>query len=138
MQSTNRQYTGKILILPGNMETNLLTNLNTSLLGGESYPVLTATLGTAAGIASFGAGLIFTVAATGLSLSQTSQRVLARPGDEIWQIEEIGKVLDGGAFGSGGYKAVHVLSYFLVDPYRRQAPRKGWLIHEDRNDITLE
>ena len=136
--SQNRQYISKLTTIPTGMETNSLHILNTALLGGKSYPVLTATLGTAAGIASFGAGLIFTVAMTGLSLAQTSQRALARAGDEIWQIEEIGKVLDDGVLGSGKYKAVHVLSYFLVDPYRRQAPRKGWLIHENRNDITLE
>lgn len=123
--------------MPDNIETNSLHVLNTALLGGKSYPVLTATLGTAVGIASLGAGLFFTVATTALSLAQTSQRALARPGDQIWQIEEIGKVLDNSLLGSGKYKAVHVLSYFLVDPYRNQAPRKGWLIHEERNDIVL-
>jgi len=138
LQAENRQYISKVTTMPAMQETNSLHLLNTELLGGKSYPVLTAALGTAAGIASFGTGLIFTVAATGLSLAQTSQRALARSGDEIWQIEEIGKIPDNGTFGSGGYKAVHVLSYFLVDPYRHTAPRKGWLIHEDRNDVILE
>jgi len=138
LQPGNRRYVEKLTTMPASMETNALINLNAALLGGKSYPVLTATLGTAAGIGSFGAGLIFAVAATGLNLAQTSQKALARTGDEIWQIEEIGKVLDNRVFSSGGYKAVHVLSYFLVDPYRHTAPRKGWLIHEDRSDITLE
>ena len=138
LQAGNRQHISKVTTMPAMVETNSLHVLNTALLGGKSYPVLTAALGTAAGIASFGTGLIFTVVSTGLSLAQTSQRALARPGDKIWQIEEIGKVLDDGVLGSGAYKAVHVLSYFLVDPYRHLAPRKGWLIHEERNDITLE
>jgi len=68
------------------------------------------------------------VASTGLSLTQTSQRVLARSGDEIWHVEEIGKV---------GMIATYVSSYILVDPYRWQAPNKGWLIHESRDELLL-
>lgn len=109
-----------------------LDTLNTQLLGGTSYPVLTAALGTATGMASFGAGLLFTVGTTWLSLSHTAQRVLGRVGDELWQVEEIGKVR---SFGS--YEPVHVGSYFLVDPYRPDSSPKGWLIHEERTDLTL-
>jgi hypothetical protein len=54
--------------------------------------------------------------------------VLARPGDEIWHIESIGKVAN---------EAVYVSSYLLTDPYRRQYPTKGWLIHEEREQVIL-
>jgi hypothetical protein len=38
-----------------------------------------------------------------------------------------------------GYKAVHINSYWLVDPYRGQTTYdKGWLIHEERGDVTLD
>lgn len=104
--------------------------LNTALLGGKSYPILTAVLGTIAGAASAGAGLLFTVASTALSVAQTSQRVLARSGDELWQVEEIGKVKSA---------VVHVGSYFLVDPYRGRGRSriKGWLIHEERTELDV-
>ncbi len=85
-------------------------------------------LGVAAGAASAGAGLLFTIATTGLSLANTTSKVLARTGDEIWQIETIGKDVD---------KAVYVTSYFIVDPFRKQEPNKGWLIHEERFDVVL-
>ena len=132
LQAQNRQTIRKVLILKSGFETNLTYKLNTALLGGRGYPVLTAVLGTAAGMASFGVGLFFTVATTGISMTQKSQRILARGGDEIWQVEEIGKVRDGSK-----YKAMHVNSYFLVDPYRKQNLAKGWLIHEERSEITL-
>lgn len=128
----NRQAIRKVMTLQPGFETNLTYSLNTALLGGQSYPVLTAVLGTAAGFASMGAGLFFTVATTGISMSQKARRVLARGGDEIWQVEEIGKVRDG-----SGYKAMHINSYFMVDPFRKQNYAKGWLIHEERSEVTL-
>jgi len=132
LQIKNRQAIRKIISLPPGIETNHTFQLNTALLGGHSYPVLTAVLGTAAGFASFSIGLFFTIATTGLSMSQKSQRALARSGDQIWQIEEIGKVRSGSEL-----KAIHINSYFLVDPFRRQNTAKGWLIHEDRTEIVL-
>ena len=124
------QAARKLMTLPAGIEDNFTYMLNTALLGGRSYPILTAVLGTLTGVVSGGAGLLFTVASTGLSLSQTSQRVLARAGDELWQIEEIGKI---------GSTAVHVGSYFLVDPYRDrgQSRIKGWLIHEQRTELDI-
>ncbi len=116
---------------PG-IEDNLTFRLNTALLGGENYPVLTAILGTAAGMVSVGGGLLFAAFTTSISATQKQRRVLARGGDEIWQVEEIGKIKDG-----SGYKAMHINSYFLVDPYRRQAPSKGWLIHDERIEVLL-
>lgn len=107
---------------------HIASKLNQELLGGERYPVLTAVLGITAGVVSGGAGLLFTVATTGLALANTTKRVLARPGDEVWHIEEIGKI---------GNKATYVSAFFLVDPYRKQAPSKGWLIHEEREELIL-
>lgn len=127
--SRNTQSTRKLMTLQPT--TGFMDMLNNQLLGGNSYPVLTAVLGTAAGIASFGAGLLFTVGTTALTLSQTAQRVLARAGDELWQVEEIGKVRSGASF-----RPVHVGSYFLVDPFRAQSLAKGWLIHEERTELT--
>lgn len=106
----------------------VLNKLNKELLGGESYPVLTTALGIAGGAISGGAGLLFTLATTGLSLANTSSKVLARPGDEIWHIEEIGKE---------GNKAIYLSAFFIVDPYRKQTPNKGWLIHEEREELVL-
>ena len=132
LQVKNRQAIRKVMSLPPGIETNYTYQLNTALLGSRSYPVLTAVLGTVAGISLFNAGLFFTIATTGLSMSQKSQRALARSGDQIWQIEEIGKVRSGNEL-----KAMHINSYFLVDPFRRQNTAKGWLIHEERTDIIL-
>jgi hypothetical protein len=131
--------TRKLMTLSPGVEENFTYMLNTGLLGGESYPILTAVLGTIAGAASAGAGLLFTIASTGLSLSQTSQRVLARGGDELWQVEEIGKSRESGLFGGESTVAVHVGSYFLVDAYRSRsgARNTGWLIHEERQELTL-
>ncbi|HET6338739.1 MAG TPA: hypothetical protein VFG30_36220 [Polyangiales bacterium] len=61
-------------------------------------------------------------------MNSTTARVLAREGDEIWRVEEIGKVSTGSS-----YRPTYVLAYFLFDPFRdRGSTPKGWLIHEDR------
>jgi hypothetical protein len=108
------------------------TMLNQALAGGESYPVLNAVLGTVAGAASAGAGLLFTIGSTALDLSRTHQGVQARDSDELWQVEEIGRVRNGTS-----WEVVHVGSYFLVDPFRRQTVTQGWLIHEERTQLTV-
>lgn len=56
---------------------------------------------------------MFTVATTALSMANTSSRVLARDGDEIWRVEEIGKATVGGRAAP-----TYLLAYFLVDPFR--------------------
>lgn len=139
LQRGNTQAIRRLMTLPAGREDNFTYSLNTQLLGGEQYPVLTAVLGTVAGLASAGAGLLFAVATTALSVSQTSQRVLARLGDELWQVEEIGKSTSSGIFSGETTNAVHVGSYFLVDPHRAAGPvrTKGWLIHEERTELTL-
>lgn len=106
--------------------------LNAALLGGKDYPVLTAVLGTAAGVASFNAGLLFTAATTAISLAKKNKRILARAGDEIWHSEEIGKIRNGVA-----YKPIYVSSFLLVDPFRFSSHTKGWLIHEERFELTV-
>jgi hypothetical protein len=98
--------------------------LNDALLGASDYPVLNAVLGTAVGIGTGGASLIFTVATTALSAAKTSSRVLARDGDEIWRVEEIGIYRS---------QPTYLLAYFLVDPNRSKSMNhKGWLLHEAR------
>ncbi|MCB1745690.1 MAG: hypothetical protein H6977_14725 [Gammaproteobacteria bacterium] len=114
----------------GGGEDTFLHTLNSELLGGNSYPILDAVLGATAGAVAVGAGYVFTIVSTALNLSKTSHRVLARPGDELWQVEEIGKQ---------DSSVVHVGSYFLVDPYRSQGASgfKGWLIHEQRTELDI-
>ena len=102
-------------------------------MGGKNYPVLTAILGAGAGLVSGGAALLFSAGSTALSVAQKSHKVLARAGDELWKVEEIGKVRNGTAF-----EVVHVSSYFLVDPYRKKpGTLHSWLIHEERKELTL-
>jgi hypothetical protein len=121
----------KLLALRPEPNDNMAVQLNKALLGSTGYPTLNAVLGTVAGLGTGGAGLLFTVATTALSESQTSPHVLARDGDEIWRVEEIGKVTK-----AGRAQPTYVLSYFLIDPYRRNSQsHKGWLLHEARFDL---
>ena len=122
----------KVIALPPVEEDNFTHRLNTALLGGSNYPVLSAASSIVVGTASGLAGLFFTIGTTALSVASFSQRILARGGDEVWQVEEIGK-----SYSNGKAVATHVLSYFLVDPFRTQSTRKAWLIHEERRPITL-
>lgn len=101
------------------------------LAGGKSYPVLNAVLGTVAG-AQLVAGMLFTIGTTALELSKTHHGVPARQGDELWQVEEIGKVVKGAA-----WDVVHVGSYFLIDPFRTQTVTNGWLIHEEGTLLSV-
>jgi hypothetical protein len=112
--------------LPESSEDNMLMkNINDALLGGKDYPWTTMASGIAAGFVSTGAGILFALASTALSASKKTTRILARPNDEIRQIEEIGKV---------GSDVVHVGSYWLNDPFRQ----RQWLIHEERTTITMQ
>ncbi|MCW8127385.1 hypothetical protein [Microbulbifer halophilus] len=131
-QKEGRHARQKVITLPQVVEDNFTHRLNTALLGGSNYPVLSAASSIVVGTASSIAGLFFTIGTTALSIGNFSQRILARGGDEIWQVEEIGK-----SNNNGKTVATHVLSYFLVDPFRTQNTRKAWLIHEQRQSITL-
>lgn len=101
--------------------------LNKGLKGGMSSPVLEFALGTVVGTVSGGMGLIFSL--VGLGASQISQRqvknMLARPGDEVWQIEQTGKI---------GQDDCHVSGFFLFDPYRhkRFSKANAFMFHERR------
>ena len=109
-----------------------LQMLNKELQGGEEYPILSAVVGEGVGffpVVGTAMSLLFSGVSAGVDLAKTSHTVIARAGDQVWQIEEIGKV---------GTKVVHVGSYWVVDPYRKQAPEKGWLIHEQRTELTLQ
>lgn len=57
----NRQSKRKVSTLTVGNE-HVTSKLNLELLGGETYPVLTAALGIATGPISAGAGLLFTIA----------------------------------------------------------------------------
>lgn len=127
LQQKNRESKRKVMVLDMGKEY-IVGQLNTALLGDQGYPVLTTVLSIGGGFASTFGSILFSVATTGLSISNTSRRVLARPGDEIWHIESIGKVAN---------EPVYISSYFLADPYRRQHPCKGWLIHEEREQVIL-
>lgn len=110
---------------------NLALQLNDALLGGADYPILGAVMGTAVGVGTGGAGFLFTVATTALSVAKSTRRVLARDGDELWRVEEIGKVLRAGL-----PVPTLLTAYFLVDPFRGQSSgSRGWLLHEARYDI---
>lgn len=117
----------KVKILgPG--KEQIINILNKALLGGENYPVLTTVLGIAGGMVSGFGSILFSVGTTAISINNQVRQVLARFGDEIWHVEEIGKV---------GNKAMYVSCYFIVDPYRAQTPNKGWLIDETRIELDL-
>lgn len=128
LQVENRLAKRRVKLLsPAN--THLINQLNTELLGGESYPILTAVLGVVTGAVSSGAGFLFTAGTTGLSLTATAKRVLARTGDEIWHVEEIGK--------TNNNEVMYISSFIIVDPFRKQSVDKGWLIHEEREEVQL-
>lgn len=119
--------------LPVGAENNLTYSLNDALLGGEQYPWTMLIGGFVAGYVSAGAGFLFALASTALSASQKSRRILARENDEIWQVEEVGKVKSSNPFAGNKWDVVHVGSYWLSDPYRG----KQWLIHEERTVVQI-
>ena len=140
LQRNNISARRRLLVLDQETANNFTHSLNNTLSGGDSYPVLTAVLGVAAGIASFGAGLMFTVATTALSMSGSNHRVIARGGDELWQVEEIGKATSSTYWGLGSDRtnAFHISAFFLRDPHRdNYRGTKSWLIHEERSELTL-
>lgn len=130
--ASNRCFRRKTKTLTTGAHGNLIQILNRELLGGQNYPILTTMLGGLAGMASVGAGLVFSAAAAGLDAARPVHQVLVRDGDEVWHVEEIGKEKNGSQ-----QKPVYVSSFFIVDPYRRHSATKGWLIHEDRYELIL-
>lgn len=136
---SNLRHEQKLLSLTA-AESGFIRTLNNQLKGGHSYPVLNFALGTAVGLASGGAGLIFGASTLALDLNRRDSDVLARKGDEIWVVEEIGKSLQNNTFSEDGFKAEYVKSYFLYDPFRAKgfSESKGWLLHESRGTVFLD
>lgn len=66
-----------------------------------------------------------------MSAAKTSKGdVLAREGDELWQIEMMGKA---------GKDLKHVTYFWLVDPFRKKGGKRvpaAWIIHENRFDLV--
>lgn len=130
----NIQVTRRLMTMATEDEDNFTHRLNNELLNLPKHPILKLVLGTGAGILVPPvalAGLVFTGITTALDLSKTSQRILARGGDEIWQVEELGKKNN---------KLTHISSFFLYDPYRTKDQNckiKGWLIHEERTELDI-
>ncbi|MEM9830652.1 MAG: hypothetical protein AAF944_08435 [Bacteroidota bacterium] len=117
-----------------------MARLNHSLKGGNSYPALVFTLGlafTPFGAAGTVGGIIFGAATTAFDRGRRSTSVLAREGDEIWHVEEIGRTFEDNIIYDDRWVATHISSFFLVDPFRRQKPEKGWLLHEGRRTIEM-
>ncbi|MEM8969911.1 MAG: hypothetical protein AAGE93_26075 [Bacteroidota bacterium] len=117
-----------------------MARLNHSLKGGNSYPALVFTLGLVfipLGTAGTVGGVIFGAASTAFDRARRSTSVLAREGDEIWHVEEIGRTFEDNYIQDDRWVATHISSYFLVDPFRRQKPEKGWLLHEMRRTIEM-
>ena len=93
-------------------------------------PLLTTALGLGLGFVSGGAGLVWTGLTTTLSLAKDPQPVRVRNGDEIHQIEVVGK---------NGNDIEHMELLILVDPFRVKANRsvKQWIIHDQRREVTI-
>lgn len=119
----------KLLTFDARNET-FRRSLNKDLGGGESYPILTTVLGLTAGFVSAGAGYLWTGFTTALALSQDAQEVRARDGDEVHQIEIVGK---------NGNRIEYVEWLVLVDPFRLSALRniRQWVIHDEREEVRV-
>jgi hypothetical protein len=121
-----------LMTLPGDTKGNITYALNDDLLNLNDYPLLKLVLGKVVskipGVGFF-AGLTFSIVCYGIDKTKTVHRAVAREGDQIWRVEEIGKV---------GKNIIHVMGLFLVDPYRHQSPpTHGWLIHEERTKLDV-
>lgn len=112
------------LMTLGPEKSTTIMSINTCLLhepsGAESAFALALDL--------VGVDTLFTIAQ--LAASKPSAAVLARQGDEVWQLESLGKV---------GAHIEYVNYLLLVDPLRTRAQGKmpcEWVIHEERMEIT--
>jgi len=137
--NSNLQSKRKLMTLDSHRR-GFMRSVNEGLKGGPSYPVLVFALGTAVGVASGGAGLIFGATTLMVDLGRRETDVLARKGDELWRVEEIGRVYENNTFSADRWIGMHITSYFLLDPFRSQGnnPDKGWLINEDRRRLLLD
>ena len=117
-----------------------MNSLNVDLQGGDTFPWLLFGLGlvfTPLGAIGTVGGIVFGAATTAIDGSRQTTQVMARAGDEIWHVEEVGRTFEDNYISDDRWLATHISSYFLVDPHRRHMREKGWLIHESRNEIEL-
>lgn len=124
-----------------NPDQGFPAKLNKELLGGESYPVWSAIIGTVSGLADgVGAlaGVLYSLGSTTFDYNRRTTNVLARNCDEIWHLEQIGKMKNTHFFSSDEWVAVHIDSYILYDPFRGKSPQKGWLLGESRQGFAIE
>lgn len=104
--------------------------LNRELAGGESSPVLVTGLGLVAGAVMPAAGVMFSIAATGIEMQRTNQPVRARKGDAVDRVEVLGK---------RGSSIFHWGAFVLVDPLRLSEgiqPHQ-WVIHGERHEVVV-
>jgi len=117
-----------------------MNSLNQDLQGGESYPWLMLGLSLVfipfGGIGTVG-GIIFGASTTAIDTSRRNTSVMARLGDEIWHVEEIGRTFEDNYIQDDRWVATHISSFFLVDPFRRRNTEKGWLLHEGCRNIEM-
>ncbi|MGB3589502.1 MAG: hypothetical protein WBA23_23350 [Tunicatimonas sp.] len=124
----------------GSSHRGFMARLNQSLKGGESYPALIFALGLAfvpLGTVGTVGGVIFGASTAAFDSARRSTSVLAREGDEIWHVEEVGRTFEDNYIQDDRWIATHISSFFLVDPFRRQNTEKGWLLHEGRRTIEM-
>ena len=88
-----------------------MQSLNRQLSGGEDYPVTMALAGIATGVVSAGAGAMFSLMTAVVSNTKPRHSVQLREGDQLWQIEQLGK---------NNGKIRHSSCFIVVDPFRKQ------------------
>ncbi len=120
---------------------DFMNSLNEDLQGGETFPWLLLVLGIGfapiTGAVGVVGGIVFGAATTAIDGSRRTTQVMARAGDEIWHVEEVGRTFEDNFISEDRWLATHISSFFLVDPHRRHTREKGWLLHEDRREIEL-
>ncbi|MGB3850492.1 MAG: hypothetical protein WA958_11040 [Tunicatimonas sp.] len=120
---------------------SFMNSLNEDLQGGDTFPWLLFGLGLVfipiVGAVGTVGGVVFAASTTAIDSSRRTTQVMARVGDEIWHVEEVGRTFEDNYIREDRWLATHISSYFLVDPHRRHLREKGWLLHEDRKEIEL-
>jgi len=82
----------RLKVLAGERGDELTTSLNNHLLGHNGYPLANSVASFLMGVVFSPAGTLQSLVTATMSQMQTTPRVLARQGDEMWQVEVVGKV----------------------------------------------
>lgn len=130
-KASEQESKRRLKVLRGERGDDLTVSLNNYLVGHSSFPMANGIASVLMGTISGVGGVLYSLITAAMSQAQITPRVLARPGDEIWQVELVGKT-------AGMAEMVHAEYWFLVDPFR-DIERKvgvGWLIHERRQLLT--